>query len=307
LKPPRLKRQRRLAFTTLATLTLGSLTASAEPSMWQPHWPKFRPAEIAFTAGSTVQVAMATFLFHPAKRNFEGGILFDEAVRDGIRLRTRDGRTAAATVSDMMYYALLAYPLLDAPIVAKVRGDSDTAVQTLAINFESYAVAGAYAIAAEKLGRARPMAGECDRDPSYDRRCSDTDRLNTGNVSGHTALAFTGAGLACAHHLHLPLYGGGAADVTACVASVTLAATSGVLRVMSDNHYTTDVLLGAALGLGSGYLLPRLLHYRSRPGSSQGTARSFLPSFHSRESGLTVMFAPSIVPAMMGVSVHGML
>jgi hypothetical protein len=28
-------------------------------------------------------------------------------------------------------------------------------------------------------------------------------------ISGHTLMAFTGAGLICAHHSHLPLYGGG--------------------------------------------------------------------------------------------------
>src|SRR5262249_20350757 len=103
-----------------------------------------------------------------------------------------------------------------------------------------------------KLGRARPMAAECDRDPSYDRRCGDTGKLNASNLSGHTALAFTGAGLTCVHHLHLPLYGGGAADVMACVASTIVATSSGVLGVLPDHHYATDVILGAALGLASG-------------------------------------------------------
>src|SRR5689334_816135 len=115
--------------------------ASAERPSWQPEWPKFRPAEIAFTAGSALQVSAATFLYKEPTRNFEGGILFDDAVRDGLRLRTREARTAAATTSDMMYYALIAYPLLDAPLTGGVRGNGEVAVQTLAINLEGYAVA----------------------------------------------------------------------------------------------------------------------------------------------------------------------
>ncbi len=40
---------------------------------------------------------------------------------------------------------------------------------------------------------------------------------------------------------------------------MTVATASGVMRILSDNHYATDVMLGAAIGLGSGYLVPKLL------------------------------------------------
>ncbi len=148
------------------------------------------------------------------------------------------------------------------------------------------------------------MARECDRDASYDRRCDETARLNTSNVSGHTTIAFTGAGLVCAHHLHLPLYGGGAPDTVACVAAMSVATAQGVLRISSDNHYATDVILGAALGIGSGYFLPRLLHYRSRGGGGV----SLLPSFHARESGISAVLSPSsIAPGMLGAALVGTL
>lgn len=277
--------------------------ADAEPLTWKEEWPKFRPAEVAFAAGQTLQVAASVTLWNQPTRNFDGPILFDKPARDFMRFHTRDARTAAATVSDMMYYALLALPAIEAPIVAGIRGEREVAVQTFAINWESYAFAGATAIALEKVGRARPMARECDRDSSYDRRCDETARLNTSNVSGHTAIAFTGAALTCAHHLHLPLYGGGAPDTVTCIAAMSIATAQGVLRVTSDNHYATDVVLGAALGIGSGYLLPRLLHYRGR----NGQPVSLLPTFHSRELGATAVLAPALSPDTLGVTLGGAL
>ncbi len=42
---------------------------------------------------------------------------------------------------------------------------------------------------------------------------------------------------------------------------VTLATGEGVLRIMGDRHYATDVLAGAAIGFGFGFGVPTLLHY----------------------------------------------
>ncbi|MFO0737534.1 MAG: phosphatase PAP2 family protein [Labilithrix sp.] len=277
--------------------------AGAEPLSWNEAWPKFRPAEIAFSAGETLQVAASVTIWNQPTRNFDGPVLFDKPARQLLRLHDRDARTAAATVSDMMYYSLLVLPAIEAPVVAGIRGESTVAIQTLAINWESFAFTGATAIALEKVGRARPMARECDRDPGYDRRCDETARLNTSNVSGHTAIAFTGAALTCAHHVHLPLYGGGAPDTMTCVAAMSVAAAQGMLRIHSDNHYATDVVLGAALGIGSGYLLPRLLHYRG----PSGRAATLLPTFRSRELGATAVLAPSVAPTSIGVTLGGAL
>ena len=88
------------------------------------------------------------------------------------------------------------------------------------------------------------------------------------------------------HHAHLPLYGSAAGDAAACAVALLAAGTTGTLRVVSDNHYASDVLLGAAIGLGSGLGLPWLLHYRGgatqassdarRPGASIGLLPGFL-------------------------------
>lgn len=46
------------------------------------------------------------------------------------------------------------------------------------------------------------------------------------------------------------------------VVGVPLAATTAVLRVAADKHWTSDVLLGSVVGMAVGVLVPRLLHAR---------------------------------------------
>jgi hypothetical protein len=56
--------------------------------------------------------------------------------------------------------------------------------------------------------------------------------------------------------------------VIACIGSILLAGTTGYLRVASDQHYVTDVMVGAAVGSLSGFLVPWLFHYRTSGGGN---------------------------------------
>ncbi|HKO91027.1 MAG TPA: phosphatase PAP2 family protein, partial [Polyangiaceae bacterium] len=164
------------------------------------------------------------------------------------------------------------------------------------------AIAGAVALTGESLGRVRPAENGCKTDPEYSSKC-DSSSLNKSFLSGHTAIAFTGAGLMCAHHQHLPLYGGGAADIATCWAALAAASAASVMRITSDNHYATDVLLGAGIGLTSGYVLQRWLHYGF--GSSRG-AQSWLPSFHGAEnSSFRALLAPRLGSSFLGAELVG--
>ena len=98
-----------------------------------------------------------------------------------------------------------------------------------------------------------------------------------------TVNAFTGAGLTCLHHTVMPLFDDEAADATACVGAITVASVAGLLRVMSDFEYLSDVLTGAVIGFLSGYVLPWQLHY-------QGGARPEL------RAPLAMIPAPMIGP-----------
>ena len=215
--------------------------------MWREVWPRFRPAEMAFTGGMAINVAMALFLYPAPKNNWDGPILFDKPIRNTVTLKDRDARNVAASVSDGIYYALAGFPIIDTVVVASaVHSNSDLTVQMLAIDLESFAFGGAIAMSAEKAGRRRPMARVCESDPSYDKKCKNDDNLNSSFLSGHTTIGFVGAGLLCAHHLNVPLYGGGAADTTTCIAGMSAAIVGGALRVTTDNHYTSDVVLDVA-------------------------------------------------------------
>ena len=67
--------------------------------------------------------------------------------------------------------------------------------------------------------------------------------------------------------------------------------TTAVTRVMADRHWASDTLFGAAVGFGTGYGLPWLLHYRARSDSGgaddQGTHMAVVPFGDQRAIGLT--------------------
>ena len=79
---------------------------------WNQDWPRFRPVEVAVTAVLTVQVATVFFLYPDPKHNWDTGVFFDDEVRDALRMRSKRSRDNAAAVSDYIYYALAAYPML---------------------------------------------------------------------------------------------------------------------------------------------------------------------------------------------------
>jgi membrane-associated phospholipid phosphatase len=111
------------------------------------------------------------------------------------------------------------------------------------------------------VGRGRPGLDDCRANPNYDVLCGMAEN-NVSFPSGHTLTIATAAGLTCVHHRYLPLYGSVAADRGACAFATALTVATAVARLMSDRHFASDTLIGGAIGFGSGYGLPWLLHYR---------------------------------------------
>jgi hypothetical protein len=268
---------------------------------WNDEWPRFRTAEAIVTGGMLLPIAGALFLYPRPGANLHGGWFFDDRVRDALVLESRSARQRAASWSDVPYFGMLAFPLLiDTALVTwGAHGSVDVASEMLAMNLESYAISGAIALSFQKLGRVRPAEKGCRTDPNYASKCDDPVSLNQSFVSGHTAIAFTGAGLTCAHHRRLPLYGGGWPDIAICVAALAAASANGVLRIMSDDHYASDILLGMGVGLVSGWWLPEWLHY----GAGEGEARrssGLLPTFGG--DGWSALVAPQIGAGMAGLT-----
>jgi membrane-associated phospholipid phosphatase len=212
--------------------------------------------------------AWALFHFEAMdEANWEGGILFDEAVRGGLRLADPEARRAAAGLSDAVALGLVAWTYGDVAGALAATRDRRLVSQWAGINALSFSATMFVNQLTKRLTRrARPGALPCTapsepEGTAEDPRCEDPDQ-NRSFFSGHTAFSFTSASLLCVHHGNLPVYGGGSPDALACASALGLAATVGLLRVVSDRHYLSDVLVGALVGFLSGFVLPSLVYYR---------------------------------------------
>jgi membrane-associated phospholipid phosphatase len=251
-----------LFLSSLFALSANARADETNDVAWKDQWPTFRPLEYVATGAAAVA---ATWVFFEVPLQSEphwvGGILFDDAVRDAIRLRSPGARDAVRTATDYMAVSAVAFTVgIDSLVVPLARGKSKVALQMLLMDAESLAFSSLVTTSLYKtVGRARPSYEDCLRNPNFDSLC------NSGTTasfpSGHSSEAFTGAGLSCAHHAYLSLFGSPAADALACAGEITLAATTATFRVMGDRHYATDVLTGGTIGFLFGYGMPTLLHY----------------------------------------------
>ena len=132
--------------------------------------------------------------------------------------------STAARWSDALIVIGAAQPVLIDPLFVVWIGDSnpDVAWQMTVLNAQAHAISNFVTHATKRLAdRARPYVQTCDG-PEPDRSCgSDSDY--EAFFSGHASTAATSAGLNCAHHTNLPLYGGGFADTAACVFGIGIA------------------------------------------------------------------------------------
>ncbi len=236
---------------------------AAKPKLeW--HYPTFRTGEYIAT-GVFAAFAVGGLAIPTTTARWTSSNPIDDAGRDALRLDQLGGRKTADDISDLTLTVSLNYVLFDSLIVTWLGyGKASVAYQMTAIDFETLALTNAVTSVVKGVtARERPYGPEC-RDGGELARTDDChpSSLNRSFFSGHTSTSFAAASLTCMHHAYLPLYGGGAGDVAACAGAYAVAATTGVLRVMSDNHNLTDVTVGAAFGTAAGLGIPWLLHYR---------------------------------------------
>lgn len=292
-------------FLSLTALLFGAVLlttgpASAEPSTdvrWRDEWTRFRPVEYAVT-GAAIVGAGTLLLLSPANRepNWTGGILVDDAVRGGLRLPSAEGRRRAQTIGTYCYHGSLAFPfvvdVLGASLIAHRR--PDVAAQMALIDAEVFALVGLLNFGiTNAVARQRPFGRTCDAggDPGFPR-CTENGRDYQSFFGGHAAVAFASAGLTCAHHQNIPLYGGGAPEILVCAGMLANATAVGWTRMMTDKHYFSDNVVGAVVGLSLGYGIPTLFHYRSK---GAGKTRALL----------RVVPVPSVSATTAGVSMGG--
>jgi membrane-associated phospholipid phosphatase len=286
-----------------ALLTLPRV-ARAEPRVdpekveWSSTWPRVKfwevAAAVALTFGDALYEGHVPL---PDHASWNSPILFDTWARDTFRGRTAAIQSAASTTSDIMFKAGSLVPLIldDYFAAASVHLNADVAWQLAAIDLQSYGVAGLLSLTAEHtVGRARPYTLSCVNGYVFDGQGHLMQTCGTDNdfrsfYAGHATATATAAGLVCVHHQHLPLFGGGFADLAPCLVMIGVSAAAGMLRLVYDEHWASDVIVGWASGVLSGYVLPSVMHFGFGSGRPIGEVHS--GSLH---------FVPTVLPARGG-------
>ncbi len=254
---------------------------------WDPRWRPVDGADYTTTAllaaGSLGGLALPS-----SPTRWATPDSFDASARDALRLKSSAGRDSARDLSDAFLTTSVNYLAVDALAVTWWGHDRrGLAWQLTVMDAEAISVtAFVQSLTSGLTSRQRPYYVTCVGPLlSQTTDCRSNNRYRSF-FSGHTSLTFTVAGLTCQHHAHIPLYGGGAPEVFACLASIALAGATGYLRIASDQHYVTDVMTGAAVGSLSGFLIPWAFHYRTHAGGNPPLA-AMLPG------GGYVMVAPA--------------
>jgi membrane-associated phospholipid phosphatase len=229
--------------------------------MWRSSWPTFSWIEgTATVAGGVATLALA-LQAPPPRPRWQGGIWFDDAIRGATRLESASARRQVRSLGDLPYYAAPAIPLLIDPLLVAwgLHGDPKTAMNLGFMGLEAFSYTGLLSFISTRVSqRERPDSTECYRQQPDGVGCrSDTESF----WSGHTSIAATSAGLVCANHRYLRLWGHPLADAAACAWATTGAVATGLSRLAADRHYATDVIVGLGVGFGIGYAVPVLLHY----------------------------------------------
>ncbi len=267
-----------VAIAALLVMALAGRAAAAEPagapaaaSLWRDEWPEFSALEGFFTTGAVLGMVVFTLAGPTSEPRWTGGNAFDDPPRAALRLDSARARREAGVAGDVTYFMFPVVPVvIDSFIVSLlVRGDEKAALNLFLVSGEALAYTGLLSFVSNAaFARERPAVGACLAAQGGAEAGCDLSSRTESFFSGHTAMASASAGVVCANHSFLPLWGHPAADGVACGFASLTAVVTGVTRVMADRHYLSDVLVGSAVGFGVGFAVPTLLHYRAPFGSS---------------------------------------
>lgn len=264
--PSRGTRWRRSGLVLGLVLTLAPSAAAEQRLTWQDDWQRVGATEYAITGALGVGILTVMLWIPPAEEpSWKSPRLMDWSARDWLRIKTRSGREVAGTLSDTLVALSVFQPMVvDSLIVAGIADqNADVMHQTEVINLQAYAMTQFVNVTAKRVfARERPYVSACQTDPKSSDGCDDVDRYRS-YYSGHSAISATSAGLVCAHHTHLKLYGGSPQDGIACGVAAGVTLVTGALRIAADRHWATDVITGYILGFAAGYLVPTLVYYGS--------------------------------------------
>jgi len=242
----------------------GDIHSGHDSIDWRPKREVWYSTTDFVVTGLSAAVVIGAAIARPRPTHWRGGILFDEDVRDALRVQNIYGRYATRDASDVGVSLMSTWPfLVDGLITAWwYRGRADIARNMSIVGAEAFAVAAALQGIANDVGsRERPFGRNCGKDIPADSVDCDGNVRYRSFFSGHTTLSFVSAGLLCTNHLMIGLLGK-EGDRATCVGGIAVGVMSSVFRVMSDMHYATDVAVGALVGGAAGVVVP-LLHYKA--------------------------------------------
>jgi membrane-associated phospholipid phosphatase len=180
---------------------------------------------------------------------------FDDEIRSGLRGNTVSRRRDARLASDLLLGVSVG--LLPVAAIGRTLFDRDCeqAYDMTTGVLESVSLTLFVTEAVKALaGRERPFVDGCDAPtrPS-DSDCGDLDRFQSF-FSGHASIAAAGAGVSCAFAIRRKTWGESkTAQALPCALGVGAALTTGALRIVTDKHWGSDVLVGLGVGALIGY------------------------------------------------------
>ena len=255
---------------------------------WNEGWSQFDWPHAITTLAAGGAALTLWLTARPTVPHWTGINDFDQEARSALVLHTYAERETVATVSDVVFISMLAFPIVfDSVLMVGVVGQHwDLALQTALISTEALAYAFLFEVLSRQAARERPYIQECASDPSWANGCEDIGGYgrNTSFAAGHTLMSFASAGVTCANHTNLRFYGADGADAATCVSAIAIATGVAAARMSADRHWLTDNLAGAGLGLVAGWLLPVLLHYHPWAGNVR-----VVPGSAGAEWGLSII------------------
>jgi len=264
---------------------------------WDPEWSHAGAADYVLGGlGLGVLGAEAIWL-EPEQptSHWKEPILFDQAVRDVLRGSTAEVRDAATAVSWVMLGANVAYPIVVDVPYAWSRYGRQLAWDLFWQDAVALSLVSAADLAVRDLvGRARPVVSDCLAAGGSTAQClGDNTEATRAFPGGHVAIATAGATLTCTQHLSMHLYGA-PWDAVTCGSAIGVDVTMGVLRIVTDNHWASDIIAGGMLGFAFGWGVPLLMHLHPLGGSRAHT-------------GFLIAPVPIVVDHGAGIGVTGLL
>jgi len=230
---------------------------------WNDDWPKAQTYELVLTGVFATTAFVGAALPGTPKWTSTNG--FDDAARKALRLKNPSDQQLAKDASDIGIAVLVNQAAIDDLFVAWwAHKHPAVAWQMAVMDAETLAfTTGVNSLVVGLVGRQRPYVADLCKQADWKDTSSCTGSGPYRSFfSGHTTAAFTLAGLTCIHHAELGLYDSPAGDAFACVGAMGTATMVGFMRVLSDQHYMSDVIVGAVFGASAGIGLPWLFHYR---------------------------------------------